>query len=100
MICESSRSLCKKRITIELVGHRVLLKPCAVRAAGFPVCALEDLSLGEQGLETWDELAQETFGWTLPKRLDAEPNLEGVSTRTVWEVAEEIAETNLVEVMG
>lgn len=80
--------------------HRVLLRLCAVRAAGLPVRVLEDLSLGEQRLETWDELEQETFGWTLRERLDAKPNLEGFSTRTVWEVVEEIAETNLVEVMG
>ncbi len=80
--------------------HRVFLRPCAVRAAGFPVRALEDLSLGEHRLVTWDQLEQETFGWTLAEQLDAEPNLEGFSTRTVWEVVEAIAETNLVEVMG
>jgi hypothetical protein len=80
--------------------HRVLLRLCAVRAAGFAVRALEELSLDEPHLDTRDELEQETFGWNLGKRLDAEPNLEGLSTRTVWEVVEAIAETNSVEVMG
>jgi hypothetical protein len=80
--------------------HRVFFRACAVRAAGFPVRALEDLPLGEQRLETWDELEQETFGWTRAERLDANPNLERFSTRTVWEVVEAIAETNLAEVMG
>jgi hypothetical protein len=84
----------------ECMEHRAFLKACAVRAAGFPFRALEDLSLGEQRLGTWHELEQGTFGWTLAKRLDAEANLEGFSTRAVWEVVEEIAEANLIEVMG
>jgi hypothetical protein len=88
------------RIIIEPMQHRVWLRPCAIRAAGFPVRALEDVSLGEQRLETWDELEQEAFGWTCAERLDAKRNLEGFSTRTVWEVVEAIVETNSVEVMG
>ncbi len=80
--------------------HSGLLRPCAVRAAGFPVRALGGLSLGEERLETWREFEQETFRWTLAERLDAKLNLEGFSTRTVWEVVEAIAETNSVEVMG
>jgi hypothetical protein len=90
-----------KRTTIESMEHRVLLRPCAVlRAASFSVGALENLSLDDQPRETWDELEQETFGWTLAEGLDTEPNLRGFSTRTVWEVVEEIAEISLVEVMG
>jgi hypothetical protein len=92
-------SLCKKRITIESMAHRVLLGPSAVCGAGFALRALEDLSLGEHRLVTWDELEQETFAWTLAEQLDAEPNLEGCSTPTVWEVVEAIAETNSVEVI-
>jgi len=92
--------LCKKRIIIDCREYRVFLRPCAVQAAGFPVRTLEDLSLGEHRLVAWDELEQETFGWTLAEQLDAEPNPEGFSTRTVWEVVEAIAETNSVEVMG
>jgi hypothetical protein len=80
--------------------HRVWLKLSAVRNAGFPTRALEDVSPGEQGLETRDELDRKTFGWTLGERLDAKPNLEGLSTPTSWEVVDEIAETKLVEVVG
>ena len=85
----------------ECMKRRALLRrACAVRAAGFPVRALEDLSLGEESLGTWDELEQGRFGWTLAKRLDAETNLEWFRTRTVWEVVEESTETHFVEVMG
>jgi hypothetical protein len=80
--------------------HKVFIRPCAVRVAGFSVSTLEDLFLDEQCLETRDEREQEGLGWTFSERQDAEPNLEGFSTRTGWEVVEEIAEANLVRGMG
>jgi hypothetical protein len=88
------------RIIIEPMEHRVWLRLCVVRTADFPVRALENVSLGEQVLETRDELDRKTFGWNLGERLDAEPNLEGFPTRKVSEVMEEIAEVKLVGVMG
>jgi hypothetical protein len=78
--------------------HRAFLRACVVQAAGFPARATEDLSLGEQRLGTLDERG--TLGWTFAKRLDAEPNLEGFFTRTMWEVVEENTEIAFVEVMG
>ena len=80
--------------------HKVFSRPCVVRAVGLSVRILEDLSLDEQRLETWDRLEQKRFGWNLSERLDAKPNLERLSTRTGWEVVEEIAEANLVQGMG
>ncbi len=82
------------------MAHRVLVGPSAVRGAGFPVRALEDLSLDEQRLETSDELEQGTFGWILAERLEKEPSRERLSTWTVWDLVAEIAETDLVEAMG
>jgi hypothetical protein len=79
--------------------HRVFSRPCVARTAGLSVRILEDLSLDEQGLETWDRLEQKRFGWALGERLDGKSNLEGFSTRTGWEVVEEIAEANLVKGM-
>ena len=79
--------------------HRVLLGLSAVRTAAFAVRPLEDLSQDDPHLGTRGELEQETFGWNLGERLDAEPNLEGFLTRKVSEVMEEIAKTKLVKVM-
>ncbi len=82
------------------MAHKVLLGPSAVRGVGFPLRALQDLSLDEPRLETSDDLEQETFGWVLAWRLEKEPSQARFSTWTAWEVVEAIAETNSVEVMG
>ena len=89
-------SLCKKRVKIGLMAHKILRGP----GAGFPTRALEELSPEERRLERLEELELETFGWTLPERLEAKPNMQRFATRAVCNVVEETAETGLAEVMG
>jgi hypothetical protein len=78
--------------------HRVIYRPGAIRVAGLVYRAFEGLSLGEWFLERVDSL--KTFERTLAERSEAEPNLDGFSAPRVDDVVEQIAETDLVGVVG
>jgi hypothetical protein len=80
--------------------HKVFIRPCAVRVAGFSVSTLEDLSLDEQRLETRDEREQGRVRMDTRRATGRGAKPGGILHADGAEIVEEIAEANLVRGMG